>query len=49
MTTYAINVNRFRVLGLGSEKPLARKPGEFNRAYNARLSRVEFLLVAEVY
>ncbi len=49
MTTYAIDANRFRVLGLGSKKPLARKPGELNRAYNARLSRVEFLLVAEVY
>jgi outer membrane protein OmpA-like peptidoglycan-associated protein/ABC-type nitrate/sulfonate/bicarbonate transport system substrate-binding protein len=49
MITYAIDPNRLRAVGMGSKKPLPRKPGESRRAYNVRLSRVEFLIVTEVY
>lgn len=45
--TYNIDIDRIRAVGYGSSKPLAKKPGESNRAYNYRLPRVELNLVAE--
>ena len=48
-TTHAIHPHRMRPEGWGSTAPLARLAGESNRAYQARLPRVELLLVADVY
>jgi len=45
--TYNVDRNRVRVIGLGSEQPLAREAGESDRAYAYRLPRVELSLVAE--
>ena len=47
--TYGIDPARLRPLGKGASEPLARRPGESERAYNYRLPRVEMFLVAEVY
>lgn len=44
-----VSENRLRAVGLGSTKPLPRKPGESNREYGYRLPRVEMYLVSEVY
>ncbi len=46
---YRVDPNRLRVVGMGGREPLPRGAGESERAYNIRLSRVEFLLVTEVY
>lgn len=46
---YRVDPNRLRVVGMGGREPLPRGSGESERAYNIRLSRVEFLLVTEVY
>ena len=48
-TSLSIEENRYRAIGYGSSRPLAKKPGESNRAYNYRLPRVEISLVREVY
>ncbi len=45
--TYSVDTDRLRAVGFGSSKPLPKKPGESNRAYNYRLPRVELNLVAE--
>lgn len=42
-------VARLRAVGLGSAQPLARDPGESDRAYEYRLPRVELTLVSEAY
>ncbi len=42
-----LNPNRIRAEGIGSEKPAKRKPNESTRAYNYRLSRVEFIAVTD--
>ena len=47
--TYNVDLNRLRVVGYGSEKPLPQLPGESERAYGYRLPRVELSLVAEVF
>jgi outer membrane protein OmpA-like peptidoglycan-associated protein len=47
--TYGLNSNRLRAVGRGSDRPLPRRPGESDRAYNYRLPRVELTLVAEEY
>jgi len=47
--TYNISPNRLRPIGLGSTKVLPQQPGEADRAYRYRLSRVEIHLKAEVY
>ncbi len=44
---HALDPNRIRATGLGSEKPLPRDPGEADRAYEYRLPRVELTLVTE--
>jgi len=49
MVTYNIDQNRLRALGMGSEQPLPKQPGESERAYNYRLPRVEISLVSEVF
>ena len=49
MSQYRVDPNRLRVMGMGGREPLPRGSGEPERAYNMRLSRVEFLLVTEVY
>ncbi|MCG8668864.1 MAG: phosphate ABC transporter substrate-binding/OmpA family protein [Pseudomonadales bacterium] len=48
-TSHSIMENRYRAIGYGSSRPLVKKPGESNRAYNYRLPRVEISLVREVY
>jgi len=45
--TYNLDLNRLRVVGLGSTLPLPQLPGESERAYGYRLPRVELSLVAE--
>jgi outer membrane protein OmpA-like peptidoglycan-associated protein len=45
--TYGLDGNRVRAIGFGDSKPLAKKPGESDRAYNYRLPRVEIVLVRE--
>ncbi|MDB4330135.1 phosphate ABC transporter substrate-binding/OmpA family protein [bacterium] len=47
----ALQVNPFRVHaeGLGGDKPLTRKQGQSYRAWKSALSRVELVLVDEVY
>ena len=42
---HSIDPNRLRALGAGSKQPPRRKPGESPRAYQYRLSRVEFTAV----
>ncbi len=42
-----INVNRIKAEGMGSDRPAKRKPNENTRAYNYRLSRVEFIAVSD--
>lgn len=49
ITELGMGPNRLRAVGFGSMKPLPRKPGESNRAYNYRLPRVELRLVSEVF
>lgn len=46
MVTYKVDSDRVRALGYGSSKPLAKKPGESNRAYSYRLPRVEISLLS---
>lgn len=45
--THDIAANRARAIGLGGSKPLQKKAGESNRAYNYRLPRVEIVLLRE--
>lgn len=45
--TYGLDANRIRAIGFGANKPLTKKPGESDRAYNYRLPRVEIVLVRE--
>jgi outer membrane protein OmpA-like peptidoglycan-associated protein len=45
--TYNVDVNRVRVLGLGSSQPLPRLPDESDRSYQYRLPRVEVSLLAD--
>lgn len=45
--TYNIDPNRLRVVGFGASQPLAKLPGESERAHAYRLPRVELSLVAE--
>jgi outer membrane protein OmpA-like peptidoglycan-associated protein len=40
-----INTTRLNPVGMGFKQPLPRKPNEPTRAYNARLPRVEFVLL----
>ena len=40
-----INATRLHPVGMGFKQPLPRKPNEPTRAYNARLPRVEFVLL----
>lgn len=49
ITELNVHPNRLRAVGVGSLKPLPRKAGESNRAYNYRLPRVEIRLVSEVF
>jgi outer membrane protein OmpA-like peptidoglycan-associated protein/ABC-type taurine transport system substrate-binding protein len=44
-----VEENRIRAVGFGGERPLAREPGEADRAYEYRLPRVELYLVSETY
>ncbi len=41
--------NQLRAVGLGSDHPLLRDPGEGDRAYEYRLPRVELTLVSEAF
>lgn len=45
--THDIEDNRARAVGFGGTKPLQKKSGESNRAYNYRLPRVEIVLLRE--
>ena len=45
--THDIEENRARSVGFGGTRPLKKKPGESNRAYNYRLPRVEIVLLRE--
>lgn len=47
--THGLEENRVRAVGFGSGKPLKKLPGESNRRYSSRLSRVEITLVREAY
>lgn len=49
--TYAIDPDRILSVGFGGEKPLPLEPGQspYNRAYQAKLARVEIHLLAEQY
>lgn len=47
-TAHQVDANRVRALGFGGTKPLSKKTGESNRAYNYRLPRVEVALVGEI-
>lgn len=42
-----IDINRIKAEGVGSDRPAKRKPNESTRAYNYRLSRVEFIAVSD--
>ena len=42
-----LNKNRIKSEGMGSDRPAKRKPNESTRAYNYRLSRVEFIAVSD--
>lgn len=43
-----VDPNRMRVIGLGGTDPLPQKPGESQRTWQYRLSRVEIVLVRDV-
>jgi len=45
--THTLDPNRMRILGYGGERPLARAPGETDRAYQYRLPRVEVALLKD--
>lgn len=45
--THGLDQNRIRAVGFGANRPLPKKPGESDRAYNYRLPRVEIVLVRE--
>ncbi|MHC1725223.1 MAG: phosphate ABC transporter substrate-binding/OmpA family protein [Syntrophobacteraceae bacterium] len=47
--TYNVDPNRLFAVGYGGEKPLPQNPGEAIRSYRYRLSRVELVLVREVF
>ena len=47
--TYGVDKNRIRAVGLGGGEPLRREPGESDRSWKARLSRVEVSLLQEVF
>ncbi len=47
--SYGLDPERVRIVGYGSSRPLARRAGESDRAYNYRLPRVEIALVSEEY
>ncbi len=47
VAVHAIDPDRLHAEGLGASQPLARKPGESERAYQYRLPRVEFVLLGE--
>lgn len=49
MVTHGTDDARLRAVGYGGERPLARGPGESDRAYEYRLPRVELYLVSEAY
>lgn len=46
-TTFHVDANRLRTMGMGSDRPLSKKPDESERAYQYRLPRVEMYLVSE--
>lgn len=46
---YKIPANRIKAVGLGSQRPLKKAPGESFRAWRSKLSRVEFHLLEEIY
>ena len=45
---HKVDSNRVRAIGFGGSKPLPKRSGESNRAYNYRLPRVEIALVGEI-
>lgn len=47
--THKVDPNRLRIIGLGGDKPLPQEQGEPFTAWQRRLSRVEIMLVREVY
>lgn len=47
LAVHGIDRNRLKAEGLGSSRPVLKKPGESVRAYRYRLSRVEFVAVEE--
>lgn len=47
--TYGVDPNRIKVEGFGGSKPLEKKSNESMRAWRYRLSRVELILVTELY
>ncbi len=47
--THGLPAARMRALGMGSDQPLERRPGESSRAHQDRLRRVELTLMAESY
>lgn len=47
MLTHGVPDNRIRAVGFGGTRPLAREPGESDRAYGYRLPRVELTLMAQ--
>jgi outer membrane protein OmpA-like peptidoglycan-associated protein len=47
VAVHAIDPDRLHAEGLGASQPLARKPGESERANQYRLPRVEFVLLGE--
>ncbi len=49
MQDLALQPSRIQAFGFGSQRPLKRRAGEADRAYNYRLPRVELVLVTEVY
>jgi len=49
VVTYNIDPNRLRAVGLGGDRPLARRPGESLKGWRYRLPRVELVLVRESF
>lgn len=47
--THKVDPNRLRIIGLGGNKPLPQEQDEPFTAWQRRLSRVEIMLVREVY
>lgn len=47
--THAIDAQRIHAVGYGGDRPLARSPGEADRAYEYRLPRVEISLASDSY